>query len=248
MKIKYSIIIPAFNEEATIAKVIALVKKNKYPGKIEIIVVDDGSIDSTAKIVKKIKGVKFFQNKENKGKGHAVMYGFKHAKGEYLIIQDADLEYHPKDHLKLIKVIEKQKLNVLYGSRFMDEPSLFSKKGIIGFLSKDNKNIRHRYQLFYLGNKFLSLLTSILYKQNITDIATCYKVFKREIILDMDIRSHGFGIEAEVTCKLLNRGVKIIELPISYKSRSYLEGKKVTALDGVKWIYIIFKHKLFKII
>lgn len=230
MKIKYSIIIPAFNEAATIVDVISLVKKNKYPGRSEIIVIDDGSKDNTSKILKNIKGIKTLQNKKNLGKGYSVMKGFKEARGEYLIIQDADLEYHPKDHLRLIKVMEKQKLNVLYGSRFM------------------SKNIRHRYQLFYLGNKFLSFLTSILYGEKVTDIATCYKIFKKEIILDMDIRSYGFGIEAEVTCKLLNRGVKIIEIPISYNSRSYLEGKKITALDGIEWIYIIFKHRLFKIV
>lgn len=248
MKIRYSIVIPAFNEETTIAEVIRLVKKNKYPGKSEIIVVDDGSTDATAEIVKKIKGVKLLQNKKNMGKGHAVMVGFNKANGEYLIIQDADLEYHPKDHLKLIKVIEKQNLNVLYGSRFMGEPSFFSKKGVIGFLFKDNKNIKHRYHLFYIGNKFLSLLISVLYRQNITDIATCYKIFRRETISDMDIRSHGFGIEAEVTCKLLNKGMRIKEIPVGYNSRSYSEGKKITALDGVKWIYIIFIHRLFKII
>lgn len=225
MKVRYSVIIPAFNEEDTIAQVIDLVKKNKYPGKFEIIVIDDGSVDKTAQIVKKKKGVKLLLNNKNEGKGYSVVRGFKEARGDYLIIQDADLEYHPRDHLKLIRVIEKQQLSVLYGSRFM------------------KKNIKHRYKLFYLGNKLLSLLTTVLYGEKVTDIATCYKVFRKEILSKLDIRSRGFGIEAEVTCKILNSGIKIKEVPISYNSRSYSEGKKITIIDGFKWIYIILKTR-----
>lgn len=228
MKIKYSIVIPAFNEESTILEIISLVKKNIYPGKSEIIVIDDGSKDNTSKIVKKIKGVKLLKNNKNMGKGYSVMRGFKVARGDYLIIQDADLEYHPKDHIKLINTIEKENLDVLYGSRFM------------------NRSIKHRYQLFYLGNKFLSFLTSILYKKKITDIATCYKVFRKKVVSDLDIYSHGFGIEAEITCKLLNRGIEIKEIPISYNSRSYSEGKKITVIDGMKWVHIILKHRYLK--
>ena len=223
----FSIIIPVYNEEKTVKQVIEKVKKVQYPGKTEIIVIDDGSTDNSSNILDSIKGITLIKNSNNRGKGYSLRRAFKRAKGEIIIIQDADLEYNPQEHLKLIKVIKKNKAEVVYGSRFI------------------NKKHVPRYKLFYIGNIMLSFLTRLLYEKNITDMETCYKVFKRSILKNLSLQSDGFGIEPEMTCKFIKKGFSIGEVPINYTSRSYNDGKKIKMSDGIKAIFVLFKYRFF---
>jgi len=223
----FSIIIPVYNEEKTVKQVIEKVKKVQYPGKTEIIVIDDGSTDNSSNILDSIKGITLIKNSNNRGKGYSLRRAFKRAKGEIIIIQDADLEYNPQEHLKLIKVIKKNKAEVVYGSRFI------------------NKKHVPRYKLFYIGNIMLSFLTRLLYAKNITDMETCYKVFKRSILKNLSLQSDGFGIEPEMTCKFIKKGFSIGEVPINYTSRSYNDGKKIKMSDGIKAIFVLFKYRFF---
>lgn len=222
---KFSIVIPAYNEERTIKQLIAKVKQVKYPGSFEIIVIDDASSDKTPQHLNSIANIVKIRNKINKGKGYSLRVGFKKAKGKIILIQDADLEYEPKDHLKLISTMIEENADVVYGSRFL--------------------NLRHkpRYKLFYLGNIFLSLITKILYNHQITDMETCYKCFKKTILNQVKLHENRFGFEPEITCKLLRKGFKIVEIPISYKSRSYEDGKKIGVKDGLRAIYLLFKYR-----
>ena len=223
---KFSIIIPAYNEEKTIKKIIDKVKRVPYPGKVEIIVVNDGSTDKTAQIIKKIPGIIFINNQENKGKGFALREGLKRATGNIILIQDADLEYDPRDHLKLISALKKYNVDVVYGSRFL----------------KNHPQIR--YPLFYWGNIVLSALTKILYRKSITDMETCYKAFRANILKTITLKSDRFEFEPEITCKLIKSGYEIAEIPISYKSRSYREGKKIGIADGLKAIYVLARLRI----
>lgn len=220
---KYSIIIPIYNEAATVDKIINKVKKVKYGDKTEIIVVNDGSNDQSLDILNKISDISIISYKINRGKGFALRKGFKKAKGKIILIQDGDLEYDPQDHLKLTQLLEKSFVNVVYGSRFI--------------LS----NHKPRYSLFYFGNIFLSYLTKILFNRNITDMETCYKAFKRKILNDMKLTEDRFGFEPEITAKLLKKNTNIIEVPIKYKSRSFEEGKKIGLKDGFQAIFILLK-------
>lgn len=224
---KFSIVIPAYNEEATVEKVVNLVRAVKYPGSYEIIMVDDCSVDQTAQKIKKIDGVVKIFNKKNRGKGYCLREGFKKASGDIILIQDADLEYKPQEHLRLISRINKGDCDVVYGSRFI------------------NPKHKPKYKLFYFGNLFLSLLTRVLYGKNITDVETCYKVFKKTVLSKISLTADRFDFEPEITCKLLNAGFKIVEVPISYKSRGYDEGKKIGIGDGVLAIYLLFKYRFF---
>lgn len=218
---KFSIVIPVYNEEKTVKKIIETVKRVPYPGETEIIVVNDGSTDKSAQIIQKIPGIIFINNKTNSGKGFALRVGFKKASGQIILIQDADLEYDPNEHLKLISAL--QQSDVVYGSRFLKiRPQI-------------------RYPLFYLGNIALSFLTKLLYLQSITDMETCYKAFKAKVLKDITLKSTGFEFEPEITCKLLKKGYQIKEIPISYKSRSYKEGKKIGIKDGLKAIYVLLR-------
>ncbi|MDO8486993.1 MAG: glycosyltransferase family 2 protein [Candidatus Curtissbacteria bacterium] len=224
-KIDFSIIIPAYNEEKTIGQIVAAVKKVKYPGTFEIIVINDCSKDSTQEKIDKIAGITKIWNNKNRGKGYCLRSGFSKAKGEIILIQDADLEYDPNDHLKLISEIKNSGTDVIYGSRFL------------------NPNHKPKYLLFYAGNLFLSFLTKILYRAQITDMETCYKCFKSEVLKGIKLREDRFGFEPEITCKLLKKGLKIVEIPIAYKSRSYQEGKKIGIKDGFRAIYILLKYR-----
>lgn len=224
---KLSIIIPAYNEVKTIDKIIKWVKNVKLKNiKKEIIVIDDFSTDGTREKLKKIKdkSVRVFFHKKNFGKGMAVRTGLKHSRGDIIIIQDADLEYSPKEYPKLIKPIIEKKTNVVYGSRFI-------------------KKHKPRYIFYYLGNLVLNAFTNILYGSSITDMETCYKVFKADVIKGTKINSKRFDFEPEITSKILKRGYKIIEVPVSYKSRKIEEGKKINWRDGLKAFWILLKYR-----
>lgn len=223
--IDYSIIIPAYNEEKTIRQIIKIVKKVKYPGKFEIIVIDDCSQDKTQKYLVKIAGIVKIRNNKNHGKGYCLRLGFSKARGKIILIQDADLEYDPSDHLKLISKIEKVDADVIYGSRFL------------------NPNHKPKYLLFYAGNLFLSFLTKILYGAQITDMETCYKCFSSKVLKEIKLHEDRFGFEPEITCKLLKKGLRIAEIPVAYRSRSYQEGKKIGIKDGFRAIYILLKYR-----
>ena len=218
---KLSVIIPCYNEENTIKEIISQVKQVKIDK--EILVVDDGSKDKTREIISKIKDIRVILKEKNEGKGATIRRGIKEAKGDILIIQDADLEYDPKEYPKLIAPIVNKKTNVVYGSRFLGKKEKMGK--------------------YYWGNKILSLITSILFFSKITDMETCYKLFKRETIQSLTLYSNKFDIEPEMTSKLLKRKEKIIEIPISYNPRTEEEGKKINWKDGVQALGALLKYR-----
>jgi dolichol-phosphate mannosyltransferase len=227
---KLSIIIPVFNEEKTISEILKRVSEVKISGvEKQIIVVNDGSTDATAS---RIQNIKFIEHKINQGKGAAVKTGIKNATGDYIVIQDADLEYKPKDIEKLIKPILEGKSKVVYGTRLKRLPSFIKEERTPQFL------------LHYLGNKFLSLLTSVLYGQWITDMETCYKLFPKKAVEDMSLNARGFEFEPEITAKLLKKGYKILEIPITTKPRGYDEGKKLSTFkDGAIALWSLLKYR-----
>jgi len=232
---RLSIIIPVYNEEKTIAAVIAKVNLIKLPNvKKELIIIDDGSTDNTKYQISNMvkKNFILITHKKNQGKGAAVKTGINAATGEYIIIQDADLEYDPQDISKLLIPIQKGRTEVIYGTRMKRLPNLV----------RDEKSIR--FLLHYLGNKGLSLLTSILYGNWITDMETGYKVFPSKAFKNTLLRAKGFELEPEITAKLLKKGYKIIEVPISTNPRSYKEGKKLNTIrDGSKALWTIIKYR-----
>ncbi len=225
-----SIIIPAYNEEETLIDVINNIFKSLKSIKFEIIIVDDGSYDKTLqianKIAKKYSNIKVIIHKKNMGKSAAVLTGIKSSKGKIIIIQDADAEYNPKDIPSLIKPIVEKKADVVYGSRFL---------GRI-----DRMNISHKF-----GNKFLTFITKLLYSIQITDMETGYKAVKSEIIKNISLKENNFGFEPELTAKLANKKIRILELPITYNERK--KGiKKITWKDGIKAFFILLKYKFLK--
>ncbi len=234
---KLSIIIPVYNEEKTIKEVLENVFKLHIPGvEKEIIVVNDGSTDATASQLKiqgsKFKSIKIITLQKNQGKGAAVRTGIKEAKGEYIVIQDADLEYNPNDIIKLLQPVIKGYAQVVYGTRLNRLPDF----------SKDER--LHVSKLHYIGNKFLSLVTSILYLHWVTDMESCYKLFPKKAVNDIILHSKGFEFEPEITAKLLKKGYKIFEISISTTPRGYGEGKKLnTVKDGVKALVTLIKYR-----
>jgi len=224
---KISIIIPVYNEEKTILRVLKTLSKLKLGLKKEIIVVDDGSSDNSKEIIKKYARNKrefklFF--KPNGGKGSAVRKGIELATGDIITVQDADLEYNPNDFKKLIRPIIEGKEKVVYGSRFL-------------------KKHKPMYKIYFLGNKFLTLLTAILYNARITDMETCYKVFDAKLIKGIKLKSNKFDIEPEITSKILKKRIRIKEIPISYSPRSIEEGKKIGWKDGLQAIWILISQR-----
>lgn len=236
---KLSIIIPVFNEEKSILIVLRKVKSVTISNVIkEIIVVDDGSTDNTRQIVEayiaKQTAVKilFLTHKVNQGKGAAVITGIEHASGHYIIIQDADTEYDPEDIVKLMQPILRGETQVVYGTRLNRLPH---------FSNEEKKAI---FIFHYIGNRFLSFITSILYKQWLTDMETCYKIFPLIAVNGMKLTSRGFEFEPEITAKLLKRGYSITEIPITTKPRGYSEGKKLNAVkEGPKALWILIKYR-----
>jgi glycosyltransferase involved in cell wall biosynthesis len=222
---KLSIIIPVFNESKTILQVIDKINKvNLGNVKKEIIIVDDFSTDGTREILKKLKGYKIIFHEKNMGKGAALRTGFSNAGGNIILIQDADLEYEPNDYPKLIQPIIDGRTKVVFGSRFLKEH-------------------KARYKIFYLGNILLSFITRTLYSQRITDMETCYKVFKKEVLKGISFKAERFEIEPEITAKIIKKGYKILEVPVYYKCRDFKEGKKISWKDGVKAIYYLIKYR-----
>lgn len=224
---KLSIIIPAYNEEANLLKVFERVKKvNLGKVKKEFIFVDDCSTDSSKKIILQIrdKNVKSFFHTKNRGKGAAIRTGLKHATGDFIIIQDADLEYKPEEYPHLLKPLLNKESEVVYGSRFCQKH-------------------KARYLTYYLGNRLLVAMTNLLYNAKLTDMETCYKVFKGDVIKKFELRENRFGFEPEITAKILKAGYKIREVPISYQCRSFKEGKKISWKDGVKALYCLLKYR-----
>ena len=226
---KLSVIIPVYNEEKTVREAVERVREVELPGvEKEIIIVDDGSRDRTPEILKELKkeypDIQLVFKKKNEGKGSAVREGIKRATGDLVIVQDADLEYDPRDYPLLMKPILEGKADVVYGSRFLGP---------------------HRVLLFWhmVGNICLNILTNLLYNTTLTDMETCYKMFRREVIQSIKLEGNGFDIEPEVTAKLLKRGYRIWEVPISYNGRGYEEGKKITWRDGVIALFTLLKYR-----
>lgn len=235
---KLSIIIPVFNEEKTISELLKRVNNVEIPGiEKEIIVVNDRSTDNSLNLIKKeikkIKNALYINHEINQGKGAAVKTAIKACTGDYIIIQDADLEYDPHDYVKLLSPIIQKKAKVVYGTRLNRLPNF----------SKDERTIR--FFLHYLGNKALSLLTSLLYGQWITDMETCYKIFPKKAAEEMKLNSRGFEFEPEITAKLLKKGFYIHEIPISTNPRGYNDGKKLNTIrDGIKAMTALIKYRL----
>ncbi len=221
-----SIIIPVFNEIRTIDIILQRVIHARLPGwKKEIIVVDDGSTDGTRKsLVRWEKRCEVVYQLSNQGKGAAVAEGFKRIKGEIIIIQDADLEYDPKDYQVLLAPFENPGVHVVYGSRFLG-PHLST------------------MYLYALGNKFVTFITNILYNTNITDMETGYKVFRKDVVSRLHITAKRFDFEPEITAKILKAGYQIYEVPISYFGRKFDEGKKLTWKDGVVALWTLLKYR-----
>jgi glycosyltransferase involved in cell wall biosynthesis len=220
-----SVVMPAFNERATIEEMILRVLA--VPLRIELIVVDDGSTDGTREILQRLaaeKPIKVILQPKNGGKGSALRRGFQDVTGDLVVIQDADLEYSPEELPDLISLICEGRADVVYGSRFLG---------------------RHRVFLFthYAGNRLLTLLTNVLYNTMLTDMETCYKVMRTEVLRAFKVESNGFGIEPELTAKIFKRGYRVYEVPITYDGRGYEEGKKITWRDGLVALWVLLKYR-----
>ncbi len=228
--VKLSIIIPVYNEVSTLEELINAVKSAPVPNK-EIILVDDYSTDGSRELIKeKLESqvAKVIYQPKNFGKGYALKSGFAEATGDIVLVQDADLEYDPIQYPSLIEPILSNRADVVYGSRFMGGGP-------------------HRVVYFwhYIGNRLLTLLSNMFTNINLTDMETCYKVFRREIIQSIDIKENRFGVEPEMTAKIAKKNVRIYEMGITYYGRTYSEGKKIGWKDGMKAIYCIVKYNLF---
>lgn len=228
-----SIIIPVFNEEKTIQELLKRVSRAKLPNKIlsEIIVINDGSTDQTLKILKKIKIIKLLNHQKNSGKGAAIRTGLNFAKGDIIIIQDADLEYNPNDFSKLLQPIINNESKIVYGTRLINYPLRIWGK---------NKTALPTH---LIANWVLTFMTNMIYGSNITDMETCYKVFKKEVLKNFSLNSNGFEIEPEITAKVLKKGYLIYEVPIKVTPRTKKEGKKIKSIDGFKAIWALFKYR-----
>jgi glycosyltransferase involved in cell wall biosynthesis len=228
--LKLSVVVPVYNEIETLEEIIRRIDESPVEQK-EIIVIDDFSTDGTRELIEKVlyKRIdRFILHERNLGKGAALRSGFKVATGDLVIVQDADLEYDPAEYTLLMKPVLEGKADVVYGSRFIG----------IG---------PHRVLYFwhYLGNRFLTLLSNMFTNLNLTDMETCYKLFRREIIQSIIIRENRFGFEPEVTMKIARRKCRIFEVGISYYGRTYEEGKKISWKDGIRAVYVIIKFGLF---
>ena len=230
--IDLTIIIPVYNEIKTIEKLLKKVLSINI--KKQLIIVDDCSNDGTNKILIKYskKIDKLVVHKKNKGKGSAIRSAQKYVKGKYVAIQDADLEYNPVDLLKIIKFLKKNKLNIAYGSRVLNKNKY-----------KNTQNFTHLIRIW--GNVFLTNVSNIINKQNLTDAHTCYKIFRSDIFRKIKLQENGFAFCPEITTKIAKKKYKIREIPISYKGRTYSQGKKINSFDGLIALYCLLKYRFF---
>jgi len=219
-----SVVMPVYNERTTIEEIVRRVLA--VPLRIELIVVDDGSTDGTSEMLDSLqRELKFtLLRQKNAGKGAALRRGFAAVTGDLVVVQDADLEYSPEEYPQLIELICDGKADVVYGSRFLG---------------------RHRAFMFahYIGNKFLTLATNILYNTMLTDMETCYKAMRTDVIRSMTLKSNGFGIEPELTAKIFKRGYRVYEVPITYAGRNYDQGKKITWTAGFGALWVLLKYR-----
>jgi glycosyltransferase involved in cell wall biosynthesis len=220
-----SVVMPAYNEKDTIEEIIRRVRA--VPLRTQLIVVDDCSTDGTREIVVRLQrelGFSLLLQPRNMGKGAALRRGFEAVHGDLVVIQDADLEYSPEEFPQLIELICQGRADVVYGSRFLG---------------------RHRVFLFthYAGNRLLTFLTNVLYNTMLTDMETCYKVMRAEVLRSMTLNSNGFGIEPELTAKIFKRGYRVYEIPITYDGRGYEEGKKIGWRDGVVALWVLLRYR-----
>ncbi|HEY6945965.1 MAG TPA: glycosyltransferase family 2 protein [Candidatus Acidoferrum sp.] len=244
---KISVVVPAFNERASIEEILLRVQAVTWEK--EVVVIDDGSSDGTRELLQNwagaqlagqqtisvqngrsvlsLEGIRIFFQDRNRGKGAALRRGFEVATGDVLLVQDADLEYNPKDYAVLLEPIFDGRADVVFGSRFLGGPQ------------------RVHYFWHYAGNKFLTLLSNILSNLKLSDMETCYKVFRREVLNDIKLESDRFGFEPEITAKIAKGDWRIYEVPISYSGRTYAEGKKITWKDGISTLWYILKYNLF---
>jgi glycosyltransferase involved in cell wall biosynthesis len=223
-----SVVIPVFNETSTIEEIIARVLA--LPLRVQLIVVDDGSTDGTRDQLLRLQQAREFTlvlQPHNQGKGAALRRGFEDVRGDLVVIQDGDLEYSPEELPTLVDLISSGRADVVYGSRFLGQ---------------------HRVFLFthYLGNRVLTSLTNVLYNTMLTDMETCYKVMRTEVLRSMTLASNGFGIEPELTAKIFKRGFRVYEVPISYDGRGYDEGKKIGWRDGVVAVWVLLKYRFME--
>jgi len=220
-----SVVMPVYNERQTIEEIIRRVLA--VPMRIQLIVVDDVSSDGTSEILVRLQqelGFTLLKQPRNGGKGAALRRGFAAVSGDMMIIQDADLEYHPEEYPLLTGLITSGRADVVYGSRFLGTHRVFL--------------LTH-----YLGNRLLTFITNVLYNTMLTDMETCYKVMRTEVLRSMELKSDGFGIEPEITAKVFKRRYKVYEVPISYDGRGYDEGKKITWRDGVVALWVLVKYR-----
>jgi glycosyltransferase involved in cell wall biosynthesis len=228
-KLLLSVVIPVYNEEATLEAIVERVVEEPTPK--ELVLVDDGSSDRSLEILAQLEkrdDVRVFRHAKNRGKGAALQTGFREAQGNVVIVQDADLEYDPNDYAALLKPIRLGRADVVYGSRF---------------LVREYARV-HLYS-HYLGNRMLTMFSNIMTGMNLTDMETCYKVFRREVLEHIELKSRRFDVEPEITAKIAKLRCKVYEVPISYSGRDFSEGKKISWRDGFAALRAILKYRFF---
>jgi glycosyltransferase involved in cell wall biosynthesis len=221
-----SVIVPVFNERSTVAEIVRRMRSVELPVERQIVIVDDGSSDGTGDVLTQLRDstVRVVKHGVNRGKGAAIRTGLEHATGDLVLVQDADLEYDPEDWPRLLAPVLKGRARVVYGSRFTGER-------------------RNMLFLHWVGNRFLSLVTNILYNSTLSDMETGYKLFDRRVLDGIGLQADRFDFEPEFTAKVLRRGIRIYEVPISYAGRELDEGKKITWHDGVTALWTLVKYR-----